>query len=155
MIYWVQKEKSGITERGGINLLITREVDYALRILRVLSDGDQATAGDICKRELLPQQFVYKILKKLERAGLIQIARGAEGGCRLSADLKKISLYDLTQVMDADSLISPCMQQGHQCLRNQDSGTGCTVNKQLHQIQDVLDHELRSRSLYQMIFESE
>ena len=59
-------------------MLITRETDYALRILRALSDGEQITVGDVCKRELLPQQFVYKILKKMEHAGLVRIARGAE-----------------------------------------------------------------------------
>ena len=50
-------------------MLITRETDYALRILRTLSDGKSYTAGELAERESLPQKFAYKILKKLEKAG--------------------------------------------------------------------------------------
>ena len=46
-------------------MLITRETDYALRILRTLSDGKSYTAGELAERESLPQKFAYKILKKL------------------------------------------------------------------------------------------
>jgi Rrf2 family protein len=134
-----------------MKLLITRETDYALRILRVLSDGQRATTGDICQKELLPQQFTYKILKKLERAGLIQISRGADGGCQLVADLNKVSLYDLTQIMEGDHLISTCTKPGHQCAWRQQYDCTCSVNKHLLQIQHVLDSELRARSLRQIL----
>ena len=120
-----------------------------------MSHGEQLTAGDICRRELLPQQFVYKILKKLERAGLVQITRGAGGGCRLAADLKKVSLYDLTEVMDAEKLISACMQPGFQCAWQQKCSTPCTVHRQLSRIQGVLDAELRAVSLHQMLFQAD
>lgn len=140
---------------GESNLLITRETDYALRILRALSDGEQATAKEICRRELLPQQFVYKILKKLSRAGIVQITRGADGGCRLTADLQKVSLYDLTNIMEDDNYISACMQPGYQCEWRQKRNPQCKVNKQLLQIQSVLDKEFRAHSLYQMIHDSE
>ncbi|MDR1977193.1 MAG: Rrf2 family transcriptional regulator, partial [Synergistaceae bacterium] len=126
--------------------------DYALRILRVLSDGEQVTVGDVCKRELLPQQFVYKILKKMEQAGLVRIARGAEGGCRLSADLEKVSLHDLITAMKTDRLVGACMQPGFQCAWQGENASSCTVHKQLQQIQEILDTELRKRSLRQMLF---
>lgn len=137
---------------GGTKLLITRETDYALRVLRALADGGQITTREICERESLPQQFVYKIIKKLSRAGLVSIARGAEGGCRLNADLKKVSLYDLTKIMDADSLISACTSPGYRCEARK-GGAACTANRQLWQIQNVLNRELRRRSLHQMLFD--
>lgn len=136
-----------------INLLITRETDYALRILRALSGGEQLTSGDICRKELLPQQFVYKIIKKLERAGVVRITRGAEGGCRLTADLKKLSLYDLTEIMEAEKIISACMEPGFICARRQECDSGCVVHGNLLKIQRVLDEQLKSYSLHQMLFE--
>lgn len=139
----------------GSSLIITRETDYALRILRALSDGQQLTTEEICKRELLPQQFVYKILKKMERAGFVQIIRGTEGGCRLIADLKSISLYDLIEIMEADKRISSCVQPGFECAWRLKNGSACTVNKKLMQIQNVLDTELRAHSLHQMLSEKE
>ncbi|MDR1873659.1 MAG: Rrf2 family transcriptional regulator [Synergistaceae bacterium] len=133
-------------------MLITRETDYALRVLRALSNGEQSTAGNICTRESLPQQFVYKILKKLEQAGFVQIARGAEGGCRLTADLKKASLYDLMEAMKAERLVSACMQPGFQCVWRQKNSGRCVVHSQLQRIQESLDAELRGHSLHKVLF---
>nr|WP_255575546.1 Rrf2 family transcriptional regulator [Caproiciproducens faecalis] len=135
--------------------MITRETDYALRILRAMASGEQVTTGDICKRELLPQQFVYKILKKLERANLVQITRGVGGGCRLVADLNNVSLYDLTEIMDAEKLISACMQPGFQCAWQQKCSTPCTVHRQIFRIQEILDTELRAVSLHRMLLQAE
>ncbi len=142
-------EKLGLE---GMYLLITRETDYALRILRALANGEQITASDICQKELLPQQFVYKILKKLEKASIVEITRGVDGGCRLVSDLRNVSLYDLMEVMKANNQINTCMQPGYQCAWRQKYDKNCIVHEQLLQIQNVLDYELRARSLHQMIF---
>ena len=40
---------------GGTNLVITRETDYALRILRILLDDDLHTVGEIASAEMIPQ----------------------------------------------------------------------------------------------------
>jgi Rrf2 family protein len=136
-------------------MLITRETDYALRILRTLSRGERLTAGNICKQELLPQQFVYKILKKMEQAGFVHIARGAVGGCSLNVDLKKVSLYDVIESMDAEWRISACMKSGFHCVWRERNAFACSVHKQLSQIQEILDNELRRRSVHQILFEDE
>ena len=46
-------------------VLITRETDYALRILQSLLNGEKKSVGEISEQELIPQQFAYKIMKKL------------------------------------------------------------------------------------------
>lgn len=53
-------------------MVINKETDYALRILRALTDGELHTAGQLSQEELLPQAFTYKILKKLERAAALE-----------------------------------------------------------------------------------
>ena len=67
--------------------MITRETDYALRLLRTLRDGERRTAAEAAERELVPQSFAHKILKKLARAGFVEVARGAEVAvaCRQSS----------------------------------------------------------------------
>lgn len=93
-------------------MLITREADYALRILRTLSEGGLVTAAEITQRELIPRQFAYKILRKLSRVGIIAVNRGVEGGCRLTADLREKSLYDLMAALDLVELVNACMAPG-------------------------------------------
>ncbi len=132
-------------------LLITRETDYALRILRALADGERRTMKTLCEAEEVPQQFAYKIVKKLARAGLVQSTRGVDGGCRLTCDLARTTLYDLVQVMEADCQVSACMDPGYQCPWVAKHCRRCTVHGELAAIQKKLDGELRSHSLQSVL----
>ena len=129
-----------------VALLITRETDYALRILRALMDGELHTVGQIAQDEFLPQAFAYKILKKLAAAGLIQVTRGTTGGCRLTADLTNISLHELMVAIGERSNLSACMDSQYQCPWSNSYGA-CKVHSNLAKIQEKLDGELRQYSL--------
>ena len=62
-------------------MLITRETDYALRMLRVLLDEEKHSAAEMAETELIPMQFAYQILRKLSAGELVQVSRGAAAGC--------------------------------------------------------------------------
>lgn len=129
-------------------MLITRETDYALRILRTLLSGESHTAGEIAERESLPQKFAYKILKKLEKAGIVRITRGATGGCRLGCDLKATTLYDLIDAVETNARLTSCMTPGYECEWRGRQGAPCRIHMQLAKVQNAIDQEFRSRSLY-------
>ena len=74
-------------------MIITKETDYALRILRVLLDGEKHSVAEMSETELIPNQFAYQILRKLSAGNLVRVSRGALGGCALSCDLDATSLY--------------------------------------------------------------
>lgn len=80
-------------------MIITKETDYALRILRVLMDGEKHSVAEMSETELIPNQFAYQILRKLSAGNLVRVSRGALGGCELSCDLDATSLYDLMGVV--------------------------------------------------------
>ena len=142
----------GMFRKEGTALVITRETDYALRILRALLDGGLHTVGQLSQDELLPQAFAYKILKKLEKAGLIQVVRGTAGGCRLAADLSKVSLYDLMRAIGEHGCLSTCMAPDYACPWRERQGN-CTVHDRLLEIQETLDSELRRHSLASILAE--
>ena len=131
-------------------MIITRETDYALRILRALLDGELHAVGEIAQTEFLPQAFAYKILKKLERADLLEIRRGTAGGCRLTADLSRTSLYDLMAAIGERSSLSACMEPDYACPWRSSHG-GCSVHCKLLEIQQKLDAELQSHSLQEIL----
>lgn len=133
-------------------MLITRETDYALRILRALSSGKCLTVGELSEQESLPQNFAYKIAKKLEKAGFIKILRGTNGGCHLEADLKNVSLYDLSGAMEENPRLTSCMNPGYQCEWKAAHGGNCTVHIQLAKLQRKVDEEFRSKSLSWILF---
>lgn len=133
-------------------MLLTRETDYALRVLRSLLDGEQRAVGEISGQQMIPQQFAYKIVKKLSRAGLVQVSRGVDGGCRLVADLSKVSLFDLMAIMEARSDVNACMEPGFTCPWREQNGR-CCVHDRLCGIQQRMDDELRRCDLMSLLTE--
>ena len=136
-------------------MLITKETDYALRILRALAGGERLATADIAKNEQVPQAFAYKIIKKLQKAGIVTIHRGSDGGCALTKDLSTISLFALLQSMDEDPSLSACMRTGHQCQwQKAHSGRICHAHIRLGAIQDTLNRELENQNLQEILFGS-
>lgn len=133
-------------------MIITRETDYALRMLRALADGKIITAGELAEQEELPQKFAYKILKKLQKAGFVQILRGVNGGCSLSCRLSEVSLLDLLNALEANSYLSSCMMPGYACEWCRRKGIDCIAHAHLAEIQQIIDKELRSRDLETILF---
>jgi len=125
-------------------MLLTRESDYALRILRELSDGELRTVGDICEREAVPNQFAYKILKKLEIAGLIRIMRGARGGCRCTDRLGEATLYDVLHAVGENQYLNACMDPKYECMWKQKYNKVCKVHERLELLGKSLEDELKS-----------
>lgn len=132
-------------------MIITRETDYALRILSALSQGGIITTGELCVREDVPKQFAYKIIKKLAKLGVVETMRGMEGGCRLTADLNQVSLLDLMKATGSDDLVTACMKPEFECSRRNRLGGHCAVHCRLAVVQSHLDQELRSHSVQQML----
>lgn len=134
-------------------MLITRETDYALRILSTLALGRQFTAGELCEQELIPRQFGYKILKKLDRGGLIEITRGKNGGCRLACDLGQTTLYHLMNVIGEDLRVSCCMVPDYECRRRQKRNGCCPINERFVSLQKSLNRELKLCTLSELVKE--
>ena len=103
-------------------MIITKETDYALRILRVLLDGEKHSVAEMSETELIPNQFAYQILRKLSAGNLVRVSRGALGGCELSCDLDATSLYDLMGVMGERGVLRASMEQEYECRRLGDHG---------------------------------
>ena len=131
-------------------MLLTRECDYAIRILRVLSGGNTVSIPEICRREEMKIPVAYKLAARLENAGYLTACRGTNGGYALKADLKKITLYDVCRAVDRELFLAPCMEPGCFCARNGAEGK-CLVHKELGRIQQILIRELSRRSLYEIL----
>ena len=135
---------------GDDSMLLTRECDYGIRIIRALSSGEKTTAEEICAAENIPGQFAYKILKKLERAGYLMSSRGREGGYWLIKPLSEISIYDVVSSIDENLFVNECLRDDRPCVRNLEDKP-CSVHVELKRIQDVLMEELRRSTINNIV----
>lgn len=127
-------------------MLLTKEVDYAMRIIRELGKGSKKSAKDICASEMMPEAFTYKILKKLEKSEMVKSIRGAQGGYVLTQELSELTLADIVDVIDPNIGVSQCSNSDYCCERSMDMG-GCCTNSELQRIQKVVMDEMRRYSL--------
>ena len=132
-------------------MIITRETDYALRILRRLSDSTKCTISSICAKDAVPKQFAYKIIGKLSKAGVVENIRGNGGGCVLVADLKNMSLLDLLRIMDEDWQVNVCTGGAYRCSWEEECSEKCMIRPSLAAIQKSIEEKLSEPSIYFLI----
>jgi Rrf2 family protein len=136
--------------KGTKIMLLTKECDYGLRILRELGDGKLKTMQAICDKELIPYKYAYKIIKKLHKAELVQNKRGVYGGYFLQQPLNTLSVYDVVTAIDDRLFIFECIKDPQSCpLNNADSP--CAIHLELDRIQNLLIQEMKSKSIEEIL----
>lgn len=126
-------------------MLITREMDYTLRILRALHREGQLSAAAVAQQEHMQKAITLKLLNRLLGAGIVESRRGVSGGYFLKRRCEDMCIYDVFQAIGEPPLVNRCQREGYQCENFQEGG--CGVCRELCRIQDVLDEELRRRPL--------
>jgi len=131
-------------------MLINRESDYAIRIVRGLAHGEIRTVHEICTSEKLPKQFAYKILKKLERGKLVKVQRGAHGGYRLWKEISEITVYDILISVTEGISLNECLKEGHTCHHHSES-LPCAIHMELKRLEEVMISALREKSMEKIL----
>ena len=90
--------------------MISQTTEYALRIIVYLAslDGVAATTAQIASATRTPQGYLSKILRNLARGGLVQSQRGKHGGSTLARPPKRITVWDVVEVVDPIERIRTC-----------------------------------------------
>ena len=135
---------------GVDDVLLTRECDYAVRLVRALADSKKKTVQAICEQEHIPTQYAYKILKKLENAGLVKSRRGPDGGYYLHKPPSSVTLLDIVTSIDSNLLLNECLKANKECSRNTED-LPCSVHKELTRIQSVLVDELGRHNMEDLL----
>lgn len=112
-------------------MVITREADYAVRIMERLSKaGDQRVdARTIAQDTDVTQRFTLKILHELVDAGLAVSFKGARGGYRLSRPAEEITLLEVIEAVEGPYMFSRCQQEDYSC-------DHCEAGCRFHRIYD-------------------
>ncbi len=132
---------------------ITRECDYAFRIILMLSslaDGSIADAHTISEAQSIPRQFTLKILRKLLDAGYVKSFKGARGGYSLNMAAEDISLNDIITAIDGKVGINECFNCGYKCNRVENMDD-CPVHTRLSSVNQLITDELKKINFASLI----
>jgi Rrf2 family protein len=127
-------------------MLITRTSDYAMRIIRILSDNKLHNVREICQQEEIPKAFAYKIMRELEMNGFVKSERGNQGGYRLDKSLSELTLYDVISITEGDlSILGFSKEEDQEDMDTADLPS--KVRDEVQRIQSLLDDELMNMTL--------
>jgi len=83
-------------------LRLSKKADYALISLGYLAEHSEhvVSAREIAERCRLPLPLLMNILKVLHQRGILKSSRGASGGYRIASDLSRLSLLELSGILE-------------------------------------------------------
>ncbi len=131
-------------------MLLTREFDYAMCIMRALKDGEKRSVKEICAEEAIPEPFTYKILKKLEKKEIVKSIRGAKGGYIIAKEMSELSLMDIMLAIEPIFGITESTKV--ESVKKSRIDT-CQILQEYERIQARLIEEMSANSLSQIMCE--
>lgn len=132
-------------------LRISKLTDYATVILAQLAEDETGrhTASEVAAETGLGVATVSKLLKELQRAGLVASTRGAHGGYALARPAKAISAADIIDAVEGPVALTECATTPGQCGIEHTCRVGGSwqrVNVAIHRaLQDVKLTQLTGR----------
>lgn len=91
-------------------LRIGKLTDYATVVLAILAQDPtrHRAANELAERTRLSAPTVSKVLKELQRAGMVDSTRGSHGGYRLARDPEQITAAQILDVFEGPIAITEC-----------------------------------------------
>ncbi|MDE2304270.1 MAG: SUF system Fe-S cluster assembly regulator [Gammaproteobacteria bacterium] len=123
--------------------------DYATVVLATLAQDPprQFAAAELAERTRLSAPTVSKVLKELQRAGMVVSARGAHGGYRLARRAELITAAQILDVFEGPIAITECSTAASQCGIER----SCRVGGAWQRINAAIRRALEDVTLQQLI----
>jgi Rrf2 family protein len=128
--------------------MLTNESDYAVRALASLgADGGYVQAARIAREQIVPFNFLQKILRKLKEAGFVAVKRGPGGGFTLAQSPADITLLDVLDTVQGPLAVSRCLLGDYECPME----STCRVRDRLVAIQKDIQKSLAEITLLELL----
>lgn len=90
--------------------MFTQTSEYALRAIVCLAyaDPESRTRTQLVEQTKVPAAYLAKVLKHLERTGLVIARRGQQGGFRLARTPSEITILEVVNAVDPIQRIKTC-----------------------------------------------
>jgi len=93
---------------------LTRQSSYAIRTLVycAINEPNLSRIADIAKAHSISELFLFKLIKPLVEARLLETVRGRKGGVHLGRPAKDITLLDIVKLTEENFAMAECFEGG-------------------------------------------
>ena len=127
--------------------VISQTAEYALRAIVSMANrrGEVINRNDLAKAIQVPNEYLSKVLKELDLAGIVHSQRGPGGGYILTKSTAELSLYDVIAVISPIKRIESCPLglSNHTHL--------CPLHKRLDEATELMEKALRETTIAELI----
>jgi len=134
-----------------MNSFISREQDYALRItsrLAELKKGETLSVRQLSKDMFISKIFSARIVHKLKRAGILGTTQGKTGGVYLNVSPKKLSAYEVLNVIGFKVKYNNCLYKDFRC----ELLGGCRFHQFFRRQDELLVKSLKKMKISEFTF---
>ena len=96
---------------------ISRQADYAIRVVLDLSLHPEARIKEIARRQRLSVSYVGRISQRLAKEGILDNKRGRLGCLSLASSPDQISILDVIEAIDGTAKVDRCLLAPIECGR--------------------------------------
>ena len=99
--------------------LLSIEGDYGLRAVIFLSCQKKnkiSAVSEIAHDQMIPIQFLFKILRKLMGKGIVKSFRGPNGGYALAKTPAEITFLEVMEAIDGPLTVNRCLNEMTRCM---------------------------------------
>jgi FeS assembly SUF system regulator len=129
-------------------LRISKLTDYATVILACLATRDERlyTASELAESTRLSPATVSKLLKKLNRGGLVSSGRGSHGGYQLAKPAAQITAAAILDALEGPFALTECSSTHSTC----SIAGSCHVGHSWQRVNAAIHRALKDVSLSQL-----
>jgi len=96
---------------------ISRQADYAIRVVLDLSLHPEARIKEVARRQRLSVSYVGRISQRLAKEGILDNKRGRLGCLSLASSPDQISILDVIEAIDGTAKVDRCLLAPIECGR--------------------------------------
>ena len=96
---------------------VSRQADYAIRVVLDLSLHPEARIKEIARRQHLSPSYVGRISQRLAKTGILENRRGRLGCLGLACSPEEITLLDVIEAVDGPVKVDRCLLAPDECGR--------------------------------------
>lgn len=123
---------------------------YALRIMIDLAlngDGNFISLKSIAERQEISNKYLEQIISLLNKAGLLEAARGNNGGYRLAKEPRNYTVGDILRASEGDLAPVYCVTGDGECKKKYD----CRTYAFWEGLDNVINEYVDSKTLEDLI----
>lgn len=130
--------------------MFTKACEYGIRAMIYLTaaskEDEKMSIKGICNEIGAPEHFTAKILQDLSRKGLVSSLKGPSGGFFMEEHQRNISLLEIVEAIDGNSLFTGCGLGLKQCSEIHP----CPIHHRFKNIRDSLQKMLAETTVNQL-----